>query len=228
MPGVARFIETVSLQAVAFGVGIVADGAILVSPRIAAGASSVPGRTLEISGVVSGNDEGSLGLVFPFRIQLLEFSGLPTGMVGAAVPVALPRFVVEIVPKAAADVAALGAVVGAQLITVPGVVGSDASGTGARLVSAAPGSVAAENGLGPLSGEETIVPGVVGSPIDVVPMVETCARTASQPNSDSIKTPNSRIIATFPFLLTPPACGPSPSDLPPDSPSDSAPPGRRP
>ena len=139
MPGAARFIETVSLQAVAFGVGIVADGAILVSPRTAVGASSGPGRTREISGVVSGSDEGSPGLVFPFSVQLLESSGLPTGVVGVAVPVALPRFAVEIVPKAAAGVAALGAVVGAQLITVPGIVGSDASGTGAKLVSAAPG-----------------------------------------------------------------------------------------
>jgi hypothetical protein len=71
----------------------------------------------------------------------------------------------------------------AQVTTVPGVVGSEANGTGASVVSGVPGSVAAENGLGPLSGEVTIAPGVVGSPIAVVPMVETCARLTLQPKS---------------------------------------------
>jgi hypothetical protein len=68
-----------------------------------------------------------------------------------------------------------------QVTTVPGVVGSDASGTGASVVSGAPGWVVAENGLGPLSGEVTIVPGVDESPMAVVPMVETWARPALQP-----------------------------------------------
>ena len=45
----------------------------------------------------------------------------------------------------------------AQVTTVPGVVGSEASGTGASVVSGVPGWVVAENGLGPLSGEVTIV-----------------------------------------------------------------------
>jgi hypothetical protein len=36
-----------------------------------------------------------------------------------------------------------------QVTAVPGVVGSDASGTGASVVSGAPGCVVAENGLGP-------------------------------------------------------------------------------
>lgn len=70
-----------------------------------------------------------------------------------------------------------------QVTTVPGVVGSDASGTGANVVSGAPGCVVAENGLGPLSGEVTIVPGVEGRPMAVVPMVETCARQALAPSS---------------------------------------------
>jgi hypothetical protein len=70
-----------------------------------------------------------------------------------------------------------------QVTTVPGVVGSEASGTGASVVTGAPGWVVAENGLGPLSGEVTIVPGVDESPMAVVPMVETCARLASQPSS---------------------------------------------
>ena len=70
-----------------------------------------------------------------------------------------------------------------QVTTVPGVVGSDANGTGASVVPGVPGWVIAENGLGPLSGEVTIVPGVVGRPMAVVPMVETCAKLALQPNS---------------------------------------------
>ncbi len=75
----------------------------------------------------------------------------------------------------------------AQTTTVPGVVGSEASGTGASVVSGTPGSVVAENGPGLLSGEVTIAPGTVGRPIAVVPIVETCAsleETAQQQQSD--------------------------------------------
>src|SRR6267142_1911550 len=70
-----------------------------------------------------------------------------------------------------------------QVTTVPGIVGSEASGTGASVVSGAPGWVAAENGLGPLSGDVTIVPGVDARPMAVLPMVETCARQALHPAS---------------------------------------------
>ena len=70
-----------------------------------------------------------------------------------------------------------------QVTTVPGVVGSEASGAGASVVSGTPGWIAAENGLGPLSGEDSIVPGVDERPMAVVPMVETCARQAWQPDS---------------------------------------------
>ena len=65
-----------------------------------------------------------------------------------------------------------------QVTTVPGIAGSEAKGTGANVVSGIPGWVAAENGLGPLIGDVTIVPGVDESPMAVVPMVETCARLA--------------------------------------------------
>ena len=82
-----------------------------------------------------------------------------------------------------------------QVTTVPGVVGSEASGTGANVVSGAPGWVAAENGLGPLSGEVTIVPGVDESPMAVVPMVEICARLALQPSSRAAAMNNKRRIA---------------------------------
>jgi hypothetical protein len=67
-----------------------------------------------------------------------------------------------------------------QVSTVPGVVGSEASGTGASVVSGVPGCVVAENGLGPLSGDVTIVPGVDERPMAVLPIVDTCAEQASQ------------------------------------------------
>jgi len=72
-----------------------------------------------------------------------------------------------------------------QVTTVPGIVGLEARGTGASVVSGTPGWVVAENGLGPMSGDVTIVPGVDERPMAVVPMVETCARLALQPNSSA-------------------------------------------
>ena len=82
-----------------------------------------------------------------------------------------------------------------QVTTVPGVVGSEASGTGANVVTGVPGCVVAENGLGPLSGDVTIVPGVDERPMAVVPMVETCARLALQPTSRAAAVNSKRRIA---------------------------------
>jgi hypothetical protein len=86
-----------------------------------------------------------------------------------------------------------------QVTTVPGVVGSEANGSGASVVSGAPGWVVAENGLGPLSGEVTIAPGVDGRPMAVVPMVETCARPALEPVSRMAATNSTRRIAIAPL-----------------------------
>jgi hypothetical protein len=86
-----------------------------------------------------------------------------------------------------------------QVTTVPGIVGSEASGTGASVVSGVPGWVVAENGLGPLSGEFTIVPGVDESPMAVVPMVETCARPALLPISRAAAVNSKRRIAIASF-----------------------------
>jgi len=118
------------------------------------------------------------------------------GDTAVVVGVAAAGSIVPLVPTIADKVATgTGGVPGAicpvgveQVTTVPGVVGSEASGTGDNVVSGAPGSVAAENGLGLLSGEVTIAPGVDESPIAVVPMVETCARLASQPASRATAT----------------------------------------
>lgn len=62
-----------------------------------------------------------------------------------------------------------------QVTKVPGVAGFDASGTGARVVSAMPETVLAENGPGVLSGCVTMAPGTVGRLIAVLPVVATCA-----------------------------------------------------
>jgi hypothetical protein len=86
-----------------------------------------------------------------------------------------------------------------QVTTVPGVVGSEAIGTGASVVSGMPGWVVAENGLGPLSGEVTIAPGVVARPMDVVPKVETCARHAVQPASRVTIVSSKRRIGHYSF-----------------------------
>jgi hypothetical protein len=120
---------------------------------------------------------------------------LPGGDAGDRLPVALPTIGVatngvvgtasdvEIVPRTAGIPCVICPVGLAQVTTFPGVVGSEASGTGANVVSGVLGTVAAENGLGPLSEDVTIAPGVVGSPMAVVPMVETCAMLTLQPNS---------------------------------------------
>jgi hypothetical protein len=92
----------------------------------------------------------------------------------------------------------IATVVGEQFTLVPGIVGSWASGGVANVVTGAPGMVAAEkrleNGLGPVRGEDMIAPGVDARPIAVVPMVETCARLALQPNSSAGATNSKRRI----------------------------------
>jgi hypothetical protein len=85
-----------------------------------------------------------------------------------------------------------------QVRTVPGMVGSEASGSGASVVSGAPGWVVAEKGLGPLSGDVTIAPGVDESPMAVVPMVETCATPTLQPISRATAVNSKRRIAIAP------------------------------
>jgi hypothetical protein len=114
---------------------------------------------------------------------------------------------------------------GAQVTTVPGVLGSLASGTAASVVSGAPDCVIAENGLGPLSGELTIAPGVDGRPMAVVPIVETCAVAASQPASRMRIVNTRRRIALFPsrrsnWSVWPAVCAPRPWRRLRDSPSD--------
>jgi hypothetical protein len=162
------------------------------------GAGTVePGKSVmnEVAGCA---DSVSVGAVVLPAVAEEELGGM-ADVVGAAET----DGVVPVVPAIAdIDVTGTAGVAGPicpvgveQVTTVPGVVGSEASGTGANVVSGAPGWVAVENGLGPLSGEVTIVPGVDESPIAVVPMVETCARLVLQPSCRAAATNNKRRIA---------------------------------
>jgi hypothetical protein len=226
MPGFARVIVTASLHAAEFGVGTTERvGSMLVLPSsVISGWIAPSGGLAGTSGVESGNV--ALLVDEPARLEVHAPVGveLPSGVIGAMVPVALPLVDTEvvvgpeingavplvlvtpgvpIVPSAAEvdgiiaplvtdiEVGEADAVVACpddaeQLTLVPGVVGSSASGIGARVVSGAPGRVAAEKGLGPVSGDDTIAPGVDGIPMAVVPMVETCARQGPPPSTDAI------------------------------------------
>jgi hypothetical protein len=140
------------------------------------GAGTVePAMTLAAD--VSGCCEKVRGAITIVGVEELGVGG---GIAGAA---EADGIVVAVAAIAGMEATGTGAVPGpiwpvgaAQVTTVPGVVGSEAGGTAASVVSGTPGWVVVENGLGPLSGEDTIAPGVDGSPIAVVPMVETCAR----------------------------------------------------
>jgi hypothetical protein len=138
-------------------------------------------------GIVDMNDVAGCADSVSGAVVLSVVVAGTADIVGAAetdgiVPVVPPIIDIEVTGTAGVP-GAICPVGVEQLTTVPGVVGSEASGTGASVVSAAPGWVVAENGLGPLSGDVTIVPGVDGRPMAVLPMVETCARQTLPPAS---------------------------------------------
>jgi len=165
----------------------VAMGAALMEGGDGAGVAGVCAGAVE-PGIVDMNDVA--GCADSARIGAVVLSGA-ADIVGAAGidgsgPVDMEATVTVGVPGPICPVGV------EQVTTVPGVVGSDASGIGASVVSAVPGWVVAENGLGPLSGDVTIVPGVDGRPMAVLPMVETCARQALQPASKMAVDVNSK------------------------------------
>jgi hypothetical protein len=157
----------------------------VVALVLAVDATVVPGATL-VPGVVTMVPGGSI--VPCGRITTVPCGrAVPSGTSSPGVPNAdwlLAPFDVGLAvtgPDEAiwvGDVKVVCADTGEQLMLVPGAVGSSASGTGASVVSGVPGWVKAENGLGPLSGEVTIAPGVDGRPMAVLPRVESCARQA--------------------------------------------------
>jgi hypothetical protein len=148
------------------------------------GVGTVEPKNVDAKDVAGCADSVSSGAVVLLVVDVEEAAGA-AGIPGAAetdgiVPIVPPIAGMELTGTAGVP-GAICPVGMEQVTTVPGVVGSDASGTGANVVSGVPGWVVAENGLGPLSGDVTIAAGVDGRPMAVVPMVETCARLALQP-----------------------------------------------
>jgi hypothetical protein len=156
----------------------------------------VPGTTLEADD--SSCWENTNGAIVIALVGVEELGGRDD-VTGAAeivgTPVVLPVGDMEVIGIAVGVPGVICPVGVEQVTTVPGVVGSEASGTGASVVPGVPGWVVAENGLGPLSGEVTIAAGVVGRPMAVVPMVETCARQAGHPSSTTPVVNSKRRIA---------------------------------
>lgn len=150
---------------------------------------------MELHVVVDELPSGEIGGVVPVVLPVTGVRMLPNGTAADGVVPAVPLTVDK---EVTATVGVAGVICpdgGAQVTTVPDVVGLRASGTGASVVSGTFGWVTAENGLRPLSGEDTIVPGVDGRPIAVVPMVETCARQVWAPNSSAAIVSTKRCIA---------------------------------
>jgi hypothetical protein len=183
----------------------VGTGAAVMAGGGGAGIADGGGAGMVVPGMVDRNDVAgcadnvSIGAVVLF-VDVEEVAGIGvTAETDGIVPIAPPSADMEITGTAAVP----GAIcpVGVEQVTaVPGVVGSEASGTGASVVSGVPGWVVAENGLGPLSGDVTIVPGVDGRPMAVLPMVETCARQALQPVSRMAVVYSKRRIAIPPSV----------------------------
>lgn len=113
-----------------------------------------PGRSLMND--VAGSDASGTNGAAVLSAAIVEALGATVGIIGANIDDAAP-----VVPAiGVTEVTCTGGVPGvicptgvAQVTTVPGIVGSEASGSGANIVSGA-GCVNVENGLGPLSGED--------------------------------------------------------------------------
>lgn len=186
--GEARFIETPSAQAELFGLGTTAAlGSMPVPPASPVSARIVPGAGFAATcGIDNGRDAALV--TCPPGVELhATVAPVPAGAAAEIVPMEL--LFCPVTGRIGAAMPEVGTPVGdttgvggtgvsdddggAQTTTVPGVVGSDASGTGASVVSGAPDTVVAENGPGLLSGEITIAPGTVGRSIAVLPVVAT-------------------------------------------------------
>jgi hypothetical protein len=233
------------------GVGMVPNGvdgvivAVLPAMDVEAGLGTVDGVCMDVAVTAGGGADiadDDTGTVEPGKSVINDVAGVAdsgsgavvvdveevagtVGIVGSGETDGMAPLVPPMADMEATGTAGVpGAIcpVGvAQVTTVPGVVGSEASGTGASVVSGVPGWVVAENGLGPLSGDVTIAPGVDERPMAVLPMVETCARQALLPAS-MVAIVNSRRRISIPSAPSWPTAlhAPRPCCLPPGSPSD--------
>jgi hypothetical protein len=184
----AMDVETVlgTVDGVGMGVAVM-EGGGRAGAAGGGGAGTVEPGIVEKNDVAGCADSASTGAVVLLVVEAEEVAGAAD--VDDTVPVD-------------SEVTGTAAVAGvicpdgvAQVTTVPGVVGSEASGTGASVVSGTPGWVVAENGLGPLSGEDSITPGVDARPMAVLPMVETCAMQAWIPSRKETVVNSKRRIA---------------------------------
>jgi hypothetical protein len=174
-------VAVLPIMEVEAGLGTVDGVAVTADAAPASGDDATgtvePGKS--VMNDVAGVADSKTGAVELAVVVVGEIAGI-VGIVGAADVADVKGVVTAPPPVADMEITDTAGVPGAicpvgvaQVTTVPGVVGSEASGTGASVVSAAPVWVVAENGLGPLSGDVTIAPGVDGSPMAVLPMVET-------------------------------------------------------
>jgi hypothetical protein len=162
---------------------------------VSGGAGTVEPGIVDRNDVAGWADNVSSGAVVLSVVDVAEGAG--AAATDGIIPLVLPAAGIGVTGTAA--VAGVICPVGVeQVTTVPGVVGSEASGSGASVVSGTLGWVAAENGLGPLSGEDSMVPGVDARPMAVVPMVETCARLALPPSSRAAAVNSKRRMAIAP------------------------------
>jgi hypothetical protein len=225
VPGTGVETVLIALDGAGTGIGEM-EGCGRAGTAGGCGAGMVEPKISVVNDVAGCADSPRYCLVPLSGVDAEEFA-VAAGIVGA---VAADGIVPKVPPIADMDVTGTAGVPGTicpvgveQVTTVPGVAGSEASGTGASVVSGLPGWGVAENGLGPLSGDVTIVPGVDGRPMAVLPMVETCARQALPPASKMavmnsrcrIATPSSAPISSLSAV-----CEPRPCCLPPGSPSD--------
>jgi hypothetical protein len=161
-----------------------------------------PGRSLMND--VAGSDASGTNGAAVLSAAIVEGLGATVGIVGANIDDAAPVVPAIGDTEVTCTVGVPGVICPtgvAQVTTVPGIVGSEASGNGASVVSGA-AWVSAENGLGPLSGEDWIAPGVDGRPMAVVPMVDTCPRQAWTPDSRATVVISKRRIAnSFPVRI---------------------------
>jgi hypothetical protein len=132
-------------------VGIVIEGGGGAGTAGGGGSGMVePGKS-DMNDVAGCADSVRYGAI-PLPVADAEVVAGATGVAGTGEAAGIA----PIVPLPPMDVTGTAGVPGAicpvgveQVTTVPGVVGSEASGTGASVVSAAPVWVVAENGLGP-------------------------------------------------------------------------------
>jgi hypothetical protein len=190
-------VETVLDTVDAVGTGAaVMEGAGSAGIAGGGGAGTVEPGNVDKNDVAGCADSVSIGAVVALVVDgTVDIAG--AAETGGIVAVVSPIADIEVTGTAGVP-GAICPVGLEQVTTVPGVVGLEASGTGASVVSGVPGWVVAEKGLGPLSGDVTIVPGVDGRPMAVLPMVETCARQALQPASRMAVVNSKRRIAIPP------------------------------